>query len=121
MATTTNPNRKRVYAEFSVGADKYAIKVANGNTKGSLFTTMGYTDKGEKLPAGTIELTRDAALDNGLVVGMVAEVKTGTRTSYKRIYIPAGKLEETVKQGAGKTLGTGTVNRVRSIRTKVVI
>lgn len=121
MATTTNPNRKRVYAEFTVGTEKYAVKMANSNTKGSLFTTMGFTDKGEKLPAGTIELTRDAALDNGLVVAMIAEVKIGTRTSYKRIYVPAGKLEETVRQGAGKTLGSGSVIRVRSVRVRVTL
>lgn len=121
MATTTNPNRKRVYAEFTVGTEKFAIKVANSNTKGSLFTTMGFADKGDKLPAGTIELKREQALDNGLIVAMVAEIKIGTRMTYKRIYVPVGKLEETVKQGPGKTVGTGSVQKIRSVRSKILI
>ncbi len=113
------PGRKRVHVEFTLGGKIYSLKMADSNTKGTLFGAMGYSDKGDKVSTGATILTRDGALDNGLIVPMVADCKKGSRTSTKKIYIPVDKLEETIKTGAGKTIGPLTVIKVRGIRVRV--
>lgn len=113
------PGRKRVHVEFTQAGQVYSIKMADSNTKGSLFALMGFTDKGDKVTDGATILTRDGALDNGLVVPMIADCKQGSRTTTKKVYIPVGKLEETIKNGGGKTIGSLTVIKIRGIRVRV--
>jgi hypothetical protein len=120
MATpAVAPGRKRVNVEFTLGGQVYSLKMADDNTKGTLFSLMGYTDKGDKTTAGATILKREGALDNGLIVPMMADCKKGNRTSTKKVYIPVDKLEETIKQGGGKTIGTSTVVKIRGIRVRV--
>jgi hypothetical protein len=114
-----SPGRKRVHVEFTAGGKVYSLKMADSNTKGTLFGLMGYTDKADKVTDGATILTRDGALDNGLVVPMIADCKQGSRTTTKKIYIPVGKLEETIKNGGGKTIGALSVIKVRGIRVRV--
>jgi hypothetical protein len=113
------PGRKRVNVEFTQGGQVYSLKLADSNTKGTLFPLMGYTDKGDKTTAGATILTRDGALDNGLVVPMIADCKQGSRTTTRKIYIPVGKLEETIKNGGGKTIGALSVIKIRGVRVRV--
>jgi hypothetical protein len=113
------PGRKRVHVEFTYNSKVYSLKMADSNTKGTLFALMGYTDKGDKVTDGATILTRDGALDNGLVVPMIADCKQGSRTTTKKIYIPVAKLEETIKNGGGKTIGALSVIKIRGIRVRV--
>jgi hypothetical protein len=113
------PGRKRVNVEFTQGGQVYSLKMADSNTKGTLFSLMGFTDKGDKVTAGATILTRDGALDNGYVVPMMADCKQGSRSTTKKVYIPVGKLEETIKSSNGKTIGSTTVTKVRGIRVRV--
>lgn len=120
MATpTVAPGRKRVNVEFTLGGKVYSLKMADNSTKGTLFALMGYTDKGDNTTTGATVLKREGALDNGLIVPMIADCKKGSRTSTKKIYVPVDKLEETIKQGAGKTIGALSVIKVRGIRVRV--
>jgi hypothetical protein len=114
------PGRKRVHVEFKdKGGKTYSLKMADSNTKGTLFALMGYTDKGDKVSDGATILTRDGALDNGLVVPMIADCKQGSRTTTKKVYIPVTKLEETIQGAAGKTIGALNVIKIRGIRVRV--
>lgn len=121
MAATVSPGKKRVNVSWSVGATKYQTSMADNSTKGSLFALMGFTDKGENTEAGAVIINRATALDNGLLIALVAECKLGNRQTYKKIYVPTTKVEETIKSGIGKTIGTATVTKVRSVKHRVYV
>lgn len=121
-----DPKRQRVNVEFSTtgssggAANVYSCKMANSNTQGTLFTLMGYTDKGDKVTNGAIPITREQALENGLIIRMVADCKRGNRTMTREIYVPTNKLEETIKGAQGKTIGTLQVLKVRGARVRLL-
>jgi hypothetical protein len=118
---TVSPGRKRVNVTWQVGTQKYQTSIADSSTKGSLFALMGFTDKGENSDKDAIILKRSDCLENGLLIPLVAECRIGGRSSYKRIYVPTPKVEETIKSGAGKTIGSATVSKVRGIKHRVFI
>jgi hypothetical protein len=120
MATVVNAKAKKVLAKYTVGTNTFVMKMQKGRTEGTLFALMGLTVV-DTIPAGAIELKRDSAVDQGKLVPMVAEVRVGTRTSTKKIYVPTSKLEETVAGAAGKTIGSATVLAVRGVRVRVYV
>jgi hypothetical protein len=120
MATVVNAKAKKVLAKYTVGTDTFVLKMQKGRTEGTLFGLMGLTVV-DTIPAGAIELRRDSAVDQGKMVPMVAEVRVGTRFTTKKIYIPTSKVEECVAQGAGKTIGSAVVSRIRGVRTRIYI
>lgn len=117
-ATPVNPSKKRVNVTWTVGDDKYQSSVSAGFTKGTLFTLMGYTDKGESDEAGAIILDRSDAIANGLLIKMIARCKEGTRRVSRTIYVPTNKIEDTVKGAKGKTIGSAQVLKVVSPRKR---
>jgi hypothetical protein len=121
MATTVSPGRKRVNVSWKVGATTYQSSMADNSTKGSLFGVMGFTDKGENSEPGAVVISRSTALENGLLIALVAECKTGNRLTYKKIYVPTPKVEETIKGGQGKTIGSATVTKIRSVKHRVYL
>jgi hypothetical protein len=119
-----DPKRKRVNVEFAAtgaGAQVYSTKMANSNTEGTLFTLMGYTDKGDAITAGATKVSRSDALQNGLIVPMIAQCSRGNRSVTRKIYVPVNKLEETIKQGPGKTIGTLQVQKIRGVVHRVLV
>ena len=118
---TVSPGRKRVNVTWQVGVTKYQTSMADSGTKGSLFALMGFTDKGENSDKDAVTLKRADCLENGLLIPLVAECRQGNRTSYKKIYVPTPKVEETIKGGAGKTIGAATVQKVRGVKHRVFI
>jgi hypothetical protein len=119
-----DPKRKRVNVEFTTtgtGGQTYSTKMANSNTEGTLFALMGYTDKGEKITDGATKASRSDLLQNGLIVPMIAQCSRGTRSVTRKIYVPVSKLEETIKQGPGKTIGTLKVQKIRGVVHRVLV
>jgi hypothetical protein len=121
MAATVSPGRRRVNVTWQVGTQKYQTSMADSSTKGSLFALMGFTDKGENSDKDAITLKRTDALENGLLIPLVAECRQGGRSTYKKIYVPTTKVEETIKGAAGKTIGPATVQKIRGIKHRVLI
>jgi hypothetical protein len=120
MATVVNAKAKKVLCKFGDGADTFVVNMQKGRSEGTLFALMGYQVI-ETIPAGAVQLKRDQAVDQGKLVPMVAECRIGTRTTSKKIYVPTKKLEETVAQGSGKTIGNAIVLAVRGVRTRIYV
>lgn len=118
MATPANPSRKRSYVTFKIGDDTYQIQMANSRTQGSLFATMGFTDKGNTPDENAQDVSLSDALQNGLLVKLTAAGRIGTRSASRTIYVPTPKIEETFKQGKGKTIGAFKVSKIRSVRKR---
>jgi hypothetical protein len=124
-ATTTagtNPNLKRVPVSFSSGGKTYIMNVSKGFTTGDLFAFMGYALVGETPPAGAITLKRADVIENGLAISLTAECKTSAgRIAYPKILVPTPKIEEVIKSGAGKKIGTNrTVIKVRATKNRLL-
>jgi hypothetical protein len=97
------------------------MKMAKGATVGTLFSTMGLSIVTGANPAGSIELKRGDVIENGLAITLTAECKASTgRLTYKKILVPTPKIEETIRTGAGKTIGTATVIKVRASKNRLV-
>jgi hypothetical protein len=118
--TVVNAKAKKVLAKFGEGADVFVISAQKGRSEGTLFALMGYEVITE-IPPGAVQIKRDQGVDQGKLVPMVAEVRVGTRTATKKIYVPTKKLEETVAQGPGKTIGSSIVLAIRGVRTRIYV
>ncbi len=118
---TVSPGRKRVNVTWQVGTQTYQTSLADNSTKGSLFALMGFTDRGQNPVKDALTLKRADCLENGLLIPLVAECRLGGRTTYKKIYVPTPKVEETIKGGAGKTIGSATVSKIRGLKHRVFI
>jgi hypothetical protein len=117
-----NANLVRVPVKFEAGGKTYILSMPKGRTTGTLFAFMGYTAVGKDAPpAGAISISRNDAIESGIVMGLTAECKAADgRKTYPRILVPTSKVEETIAGGAGKVLGTATVSKIRSSKRRTL-